>query len=293
MADSATAQNFRTLSGYLNSMGLGSLFTVDSQGNPGGWLWTQLLSGVDTPEELRAAAEQTNVWRDRFAVIVEQRNRQAQGQPVQVMEPGEVIEYEKSASQLLRRFGAPAWFYDQQADFNNLILNGVSLPELEQRLAGAYNTVANVSPEIKQTFQQFYGVGESDGAMLAFFLDPNKTQEQLDRAAMAAYAGGISKEYGFDLSKDRAELFALIDRTPAGVAQDLSEVNALGNQLNENFTETDDINPNDAFDAVVLGDARARSRLERRVIERKAVDRGGQGGALMTQQGVTGLGTAS
>ena len=57
------------------------------------------------------------------------------------MSPEEVIQYEQTASQLLRMYGAPAWFYDQQSDFNNLILNGVSTVELEQRLAGAYNTV--------------------------------------------------------------------------------------------------------------------------------------------------------
>lgn len=289
--DPTTAQNFRTLSAYLEDLGLGQLFTTDAEGNPSGWLWDKIKSGVDTAEELRAAVEQTDVWRNQYSVIVAQREQRAQGKAVQVMTPEEVQAYRGTAAALMRQYGLPSWFYDQASDFNDLILAGVSPRELEDRIGNAYNVVANMDPKIKQSFSNFYGV-QGDAAIASYFLDPDKTQAQLDRVARASYAGGIAKAYGFDLSKDRAEYFSLADRQPAGIAQDMADIGALGTQLNEGFTETQDLTANDAFDAIVMGDAEARRKLEARVIQRRTVDQTSQGGALMTQRGLTGVGTA-
>jgi hypothetical protein len=293
MADEIAAENFRTLSAYLSSLGLGQLFSVDQQGNPGGWLWQQLIGGVDTAEELRAAVEQTDVWRDRFSVIVAQRERQARGEPVRVMEPGEVIEYEQRAAQLMRQYGLPDWFYDQASDFNDVILNGISVAELESRLAGAYNTVANLDPSIRETFEQFYGVSQADGALQAYFLDPNRTEAQLERVALAAYAGGVARDFGLELDRDQAELFSLYDRTPAGIVQDLTEINAQSLLAREGVGEADDLDTTTVFDAVVRGDAESRRLLEGRAIRRQANARAGGGGALATNDGLIGLGTAN
>lgn len=291
--DDIAARNFRTLSAYLQGMGLGELFTIDAQGNPGGWLWNQLKAGVDTAEELRANLEQTDVWKDRFAVIVEQRKRQAAGEPVYVMEPGEVIEYEATAARIMRQYGMPSWFYDQAADFNNLILAGVSVVELENRIGGAYNTVANLDPDIKAQFREFYGVAQGDAALAAYFLDPDKTQAQLDKVALASYAGGIAKDFGLDLTRDQAELFSLYDRTQAGIAQDLSEINAQSLLTVEGAGEANDLDTDVVFDAVVRGDAEARSLLESRALRRQANARAGGGGALATNEGLIGVSSAT
>lgn len=286
------AENFRTLASYLDSMGLGQLFSVDAQGNPGGWLWQQLQEGVDTPEELRARVEQTDVWQTRFAVIVEQRKRQAAGQPVQVMTPAEVVEYEQTAAQMMRRYGLPTWFYDEQSDFNKLILNGLSPAELESRIGGAYNQIANIDPTIREQFSQFYGV-EGDAALVAFFLDPDKTEAQLDKVALASRAGAMAKEFGLELTRDQAELFSLFDRTAAGVAQDLTEMNAQSGLIREGYGEAEDLDSTVVFDAVVRGDAESRRLLEGRALRRQANARAGAGGGLATQEGLIGLGTAS
>ena len=293
MPTTEAAAQFRDAAAYLESLGLGALFTVDRNGNPGGWLWNKLVSGVDTQEELVAAIEQTDVWKDRFAVIVEQRNRRNAGAPVYVMSPEEVIEYESSAAQLMRQYGLPEWFYDQPSDFNQLILNDISPAELEDRISGAYNTVANLDPEITEQFRRFYGVGQGTGALVAYFLDPDKTQAQLDRVALAARAGGLAKEFDLTLTREDAELFSLLDRTPAGIAQDLSEINAQSLLTREGVGEADDIDTDVVFDAVVRGDAEARSLLERRVMRRQANARAGGGGALATNEGLIGTSTAS
>ena len=292
MASEEAAAQFRQASQYLQSLGLGALFSVDEQGNPGGWLWQQLQSGIDTNEELLIAIEQTDVWKDRFSVIVEQRRRRNAGQPVQVMTTEEVVEYEQTAARLMRQYGLPAWFYDQHTDFNDIILNNISPVELETRIEGAFNTVRNIDPEITKQFREFYGVGEGDQALVAYFLDPGKTQEQLDRVAMASYAGGIAKDFGLQLDRDQAELFSLYDKTPAGIVQDMTEMNAQSLLTREGIGEVDDLGTDVLFDAVVRGDGEARSLLERRAIRRQSNARAGGGGALATNEGLIGVSTA-
>lgn len=292
MANALAAQQFRDIQVYLEWLGLSELFAVDADGNPGGWLWKQILDGIDTQEELQMRIEQTDVWKDRFSIIVEQRRRAAAGEPVQVMTPEEVVEYEYETAALFRRYNLPKWMYDKRDDFNSYILNGLSPEEIKDRIEGAYNTVANVDPDIKAQFREFYGVGAGDAALVAYFLDPEKTDAQLEKVALASYAGGIGKEYGIDLNRDDAELFSLIGRTEAGVAQDLSEVNAQSLLTVEGAGETNDLDVDLVFDAVVRGDAEARSLLERRQIRRQANARAGVGGALQTQQGLIGSGTA-
>lgn len=287
-----TKQNFLQMAGYLQTLGLGELFTVDSGGNPGGWLWQQIRSGIDTAEELRAAIEQTDVWRDRYSVIVEQRKRSAAGQPTQVMEVAEVMEYKSRAAQIMRQYGVPGWFYDQWHDLDDMILNGLSVVELEERLAGAWSVVRDMDPNITQQFRDFYGVGEGDGALVAYFLDPAKTQAQLDKVAMAAYAGGIARNFNLQLDRDQAEMFSLFDKTRAGVAQDMTEINAQSGLLQEGAGEADDLSEREGFDAIVLGDPDARRRLEGRVLRRQANARAGGGGALATQEGLTGVSRA-
>lgn len=286
--------NYQTLKSFMDSMGLGALFTVDSNGNPGGWLWQQLKSGVETGPELQAAMEQTDVWKDRFAVIVEQRKRQAAGKPVQVMSTKEVIDYEETAAILMRQYGMPSWFYDQQSDFNDLILNGIAPNELGDRIRGAYNTVANVSPEIKQTFREFYGPGMSDAAIAAYFLDPEKTQQRLDQVALSSYAGGIAKEFNLELKRSNAELFSDLGYTDRGVSDALGQINAMTPVFTEGFTETQDLTANnEGFDATVRGDGNAQAALERRILRRRANGQSSAGGGLLTQEGLTGAGTAS
>ena len=240
---------------------------------------------------MRANLEQTDVWKDRFAVIVEQRNRQAKGEPVQVMTPQQVIEYEDTVARTMRQYGLPPWFYDQASDFNDLILNGMSPIEVENRIAGAYNTVANLDPDIKDQFRQFYGPGMGDAALAAYFLDPNRTEAQLEKVALASYAGGIANDFGLDLSREDAELFSLYDKTPAGIVQDFTEINSQSLLATEGVGETEDIDTDVLFDAVVRGDAESRSLLERRVIRRQANARATAGGAIATNEGLIGLGS--
>ena len=292
MPTDAQINDFRETAAMLQALGLGELFTVDRNGRPGGWLWQQILSGNDTEEEIATAIESTDVWKDRFQVIVAQRDRAAKGEPGRVWDVQDVVRYEEQVKSVMRRYDLPPWFYDQPSDFADLILNDLSADEVESRITNAYDSVANVDPEIRRTFRDFYGVGQGDAALAAYFLNPDITEAQLDRQALGAYAGGIARGFDVELNRNQAELFGDLGFTERGITDTLQNIAATRDVLSEGFTETTDLTDETAFDAIVRGDAASQAALEQRVIRRRAVNQTSQGGALLTQEGLLGIGTA-
>lgn len=288
--DSAARSIYQMLSSYLRDLGLGDLATTDANGNPGGWLWQQIQTGIDSAEELRVAIESTSTWRDRFGVIVEQRQRAARGEPVQVMSVDEVVAYERSVAQLMRQAGLPNTFYDSYQDFNQLILSGMSVSEIDERLGQAFDRARNTAPEVRQAFEDFYGIGQGEGALAAFFLDPERTQATLDRASRAAYAAGMGERYGIGIDRARAEQIATGPMTEGGIVQGLEQVNRLGNVFREGLGETgtDLTAEGEGLDLVFDGSAEAQAAVDRRIGTRKSGDRSSTGGAALTNQGLVG-----
>ncbi len=194
--------------------------------------------------------------------------------------------------QLARRFNLPNGYLAARDDIDELILLDMSAAEITDRIAGAFDAVANAPDFVREQFREFYGLADGDAALAAWFLDPDRTERDLDRQALAAYAGGIAREFNLELDRGRAELFADLGYTERGVGEALGQLNQLTPVLQEGFTEVDDLTESEGFDAIVRGDGGAQSRLERRIIARRSVDQASQGGALLTQEGLTGVGTA-
>lgn len=293
MAQADTNSMFQTLGQQLRDMGLGALFTVDAQGTPGGWLWQQMQAGVDTAEELQAALQQTDVYRERFGVIVEQQQRAAKGEAVYVMSPQEVIEYEHTAKQLMRKAGLPTTFYDRPEDFNKLILSDISVSELDQRLGQAYEYVQAAPPEVRQAFTDFYGVAQGDAHLAAWALDPDRTLTDINRATRTAYTGGMAKRFDIQLGRDAAQRIADLPKTEAGITEGLENISAQADLFREGVFDTTDLTAeNHGVASVFEADAEASKAIERRLIQRKNIDRSSTGGAALTNQGLIGAGTA-
>jgi len=123
--DAASKQTFGALSAYLSQLGLGSLFALDANGQPSGWLWEQIKTGVDTADQLTLAIESTPEFQTRYGVITEMRRRAAAGEPVRVPTIGQVREYEDTVSRVMRQAGMPTWFYDSYTDAQDLMLKGM------------------------------------------------------------------------------------------------------------------------------------------------------------------------
>lgn len=284
---------FDSLATYLRSLGLDSLFTTDSNGNPGGWLWNQLQAGVDTPDELSVAIQQTDTFRNRFGVIVEQQRRAAQGQPVYVMSPAEVIEYENTVKQLMVSAGLPSTFYDQPSDFHRLILEDMSPAEVSERITQAFDYVLSAPPEVRTAFEEFYGVGNGDAQLAAWALDPDRTVRDINRATRTAYAAGMADRFDIQVDRSMAERIADLPRTEAGITEGMRQVASMGSIFDEGLGDRGtDLTDNEGIASVFEGDSAATDAISRRVLRRSASNRTSTGGAVTTQQGVVGVGSS-
>lgn len=287
----ATDDAFRALSQQLEQWGLSDLFTF-TNGVPGGWLWEEMQKGFETEAELGLRISQTDAYRDRFAVITHQQDRAAAGESVHVMTPWEVLEYERTAKRIMSEAGMPEWFYDEPSDFHGLIERDISPSELKRRTEQVYEYVEYAAPEVKAAFEEFYGVGQAEGALAAYVLDPEKTAAQLEKASRAAFAAGTAKRYDIQLDRSRSEF--LIDSASDGqIAAGLNDLASQGDVFEESrFEDTDLTVEGEGLDSTFFGSNEARTAINRRLEMRRALNRVSTGGAVATQSGVAGAGTA-
>lgn len=286
-------QIYGELSNYLRSLGLGSLLSIDANGNPRGWLWDQIVSGVDTEEELNFAITQTPEYRERFAVIFEQQQRAAAGESVYVMSPDEVIQYERAARDILAIGGLPPEFYDTPRDLQNLITRDISLDELQDNVNRAYIYVRSAPIEVRRYFEDFYGVARGDAALAAWALDPERTATDITKATRTAFAAGTAERWDVKINRDWAERIADSTMSEAAIEGAIGEVAQLDALTSEGVGEGTDLTRDDTLSSVFGGDADATQRLERRQIQRQANARGGSGGAAIDRSGAVGAGSAS
>lgn len=287
--DPIALEQFNALASYLADLGLGDLFSTTADGTPGGWLWDQIVNGIDTEAQLVVALEATPQFQQRYGIIKELRQRAAAGEPIQVPSVGMVRQYEVQVSSMMRAAGLPAWFYDSYEDTHNLMRQNLSPVEIEQRIAQGWDVVRNADPAVRNAFTQFYGVAQGDAALAAFMLDPTKTVSKIEQASRAAYTAGYGQRLGLEIEKSVAEQAAALPTSLAGLQESLTQTSRLSSVATEGITETQDITTGDIFRGIGLGEQQSTAAIERRLLERQANERASSGGAAMTQAGLTGV----
>lgn len=288
---SINTSTWAMLSNALANIGLSSLFSIDANGNPRGWLYEQIVGGVTSEQELMFAVQQTPEFRNRFPTIAYQQEQNASGVPTYVMTPGEVIQYEQTVMNAFRNAGLPAWFYDNPVeDVQQRMMTGLSPEAIVDRIQYAYANVANAPEEVREQFSQFFGVDQTDGALAAYMLDPEKTLASLDKAYRTAYTAGSARRYGMNLTQAQSQRVAEMPMTEAGISEAVGQVASMGGLYRESFGERQDLTAEGTGFEAVLGDsAEAMSDLERRRIQRETVTSRTSGGGVLTERGVLGL----
>ena len=292
MADNNATAQFNTISASLDRIGLGELFTVDGAGNPSGWLWNQIQAGVDTEDEIMAAIRSTDTFKDRFSVITAQEKAVKEGGAGYVMSPQDVLNYEREVKEYMAAAGLPASFYDQPSDFHKLILSDLSPAEVNNKITAAYDYVLSAPPEVRESFEEFYGVGQGDAQLAAWALDPERTVRDINKATRTAYAAGMSERFDIKINRATAERIADLPMTEGGITEGLKQVASLKTVFREGLGETNDITSNDGVASVFEGDADAQTAIDRRLTQRSAIRSRSTGGALSTREGVVGVGTS-
>ena len=291
LQDDRRAGVYRELESYLQAIGLGSLMQTDSNGNPTGWLWEQVKSGVTSSASLEIALRQTPEFQQRFGIILEQQRRAAAGENVYVMTPAEVLAYEVDVSQAFRTAGLPTSFYDTPGELHQYLSNNLSGEDVVGRIETAFNYVVTAPPEVRAKFEEFYGVGQGDIALATYILDPDIAVRELEKAGRTAYAAGVAERYDIQLARQQAERIAETPLTNVGISEGLQQIAAQAPLFAESVGEAVDLTAEETGVAAVFeGSGEARTALERRLAQRQAVNRATVGGAITTSAGVVGLG---
>jgi hypothetical protein len=211
---------------------------------------------------------------------------EALAQKQRAITEAEYIEFERNASQLERAYGLPSGMLDKDA-ITNLLTNEVSGRELEERVtlaaAGAFQT----SPEMRDTFQRFYGIG--GGALTAYFLDPDKALPLLNKQYASSQIGAEAAMQDVTIQARLAE-----EITEAGIGREEARAGFGRVAGMQGLTEGrgDLATQGQLVGSELMGQEAAQQAVERAQSARRG--RFQQGGGMVTgQQGVSGAGSAA
>lgn len=151
-----------------------------------------LAQGVEDSDAILFNLRETPQFKTRF---VANTARAAKGLPE--LDPATYIGLEQQYATVMRANRLPAGFYDQQDDFKALIEGDVSPAEFQQRIQEGFVKVRDADPQVINTLRQFYPeVGNDENALAAYFIDPQRGAQALERQVQAARIGARAREQG-------------------------------------------------------------------------------------------------
>ena len=262
-----TAQNrqnaFSTIQQILSTYGLSELAQ---------YIWDEIITketvNINNPDAIIFAIRDQDAYKKRFSAN-EARLRAGLAE----LDPGSYIQMENQYREIMRSNGLPVGFYDQTDDFKMLIEGDVSAAELNERVQQGYRAVADADPEVKRQMQQLYGV--SEGELVAYFLDPQRTAPILTRQARAAQIAARGREQaGIQLTGTLAEDLARRGVTQQEAERGFAEIGALG-ELRQAFSGEENITEEQFVGGQFGVDIAAQEQLKRRQRGRVAAFEGG------------------
>jgi hypothetical protein len=205
------------------------------------------------------------------------------------MTEAEYVAYERSAAGLFRVAGLPDGFYDSPEDFANLIANEVSVNELSSRVQTAFVAVAQAPQVVKDKFAEFYGPN-SDKALAAYMLDPDKALPMIESQIASANFAGIGSRFDFNIGQPRAEQMSREGIDGSQVAGGFAQADRMRALSRDTVLEAQvgsTVSEDQLLDATfgVGSEAPIRRRLEQRVAAFS-----GSGGTVQSTGGAIGLG---
>lgn len=239
------------------------------------WAMGALKRGISA-EMIVQEMRKTPEFNARFPAI---KMRQEAGLPP--IGPAEYVEYERRVAQMMRDSGMPPSFYDNTDDFTALLMSDKSPAEIQSIIQDGYLRVKMAPPEVRDVFKEWFGP-DGDGALAAFFLDPDRAKPALMRLADQAMVGGAARQAGFTIDQSLANRIAETGQTGQAVSG-FQSLNQQSELFNETISETQDLTAlgegvNAAFG---LDQGQSRKAIEKRIDERQAQFAGSlQAGAL-------------
>jgi hypothetical protein len=258
----------------------------------GTWLSQRITEGA-TLEEIEIELYDRPEFKAAFPEIEARRAlAQQQGVNLRPLSPDEILDYRTQARGLMRSMGLPPSFYTANAAFFELLVNDVSLDELQWRLDNATARVAQAPPEVRAVFGELFG-GAALDAIYALFVDPDRAVPELENILQTAEAGGAARRFGFDLTQSQMTRLEQQNLTYGQLTQGFAALDVTRSLFDETlYEEVDDFEVGEEGIAGAFGlEGGAAERLERRGQTRAAQTQGSSGGAI-DQYGASGFGVA-
>jgi hypothetical protein len=213
-----------------------------------------------SPDVAQLALQDTPQYKKRFAA-----NEQRLKAGLPVLSPAEYVQTERAYISTLREYGLPEGFYDQREDFQKWIAADVSPDEMRQRATVARQAYVDASPEVKDQWQQLYGLTPGDA--VAAFLDEKTAVNLLSKRAQAtSIAAEAERAFkgNYQIDVGRAEELANEGVTQQTAQQGFSDVASrlgrdqfLGRLAGVDFTQKE------AENEVLLNDTSAKAERDK------------------------------
>lgn len=243
--------------------------------------WTETGRAVDGRTAMRQHANYDKVFAG---------NKTADGR-VRLSET-QWLQYRDQVANMFKQYGLPKGFYDSPEDIGKFVAGEVSVTELQQRINEGVLAARQAPREVRDELRRFYDM--PDGPLAAFFLDPDRAHEVIKNDFAKAQISGMAKVSGFGrLSERTATRLAQLGVTAEEALSNFGELA----QSKELFgalvgTAEDKIGRTDQLNAAFGGNAKAKTKIQKRIEERLAAFQGG-GGAAVGGEGIVGLGSSS
>lgn len=245
------------------------------------WAWRKYLRG-DSVEEIMLELRQTRAYKTRFPAMEELSRRG------RALSEEEYIDYERNVRNLARQHGLPLNRFGNRQYISDLLLADISIAEAQSRMQLAQAASTTAPREYREQASRLYGLRGGDWTSM--WLETDKTLPELEKqfAALSIAGEATIADLG-QLSRAQAERMVEAGITREQARQGFATVSRELAQRLPGEVESALGRSRVAGGAVGLGGADELERRRRQRISRFA----GGGGAVLTQEGATGLGSAS
>jgi hypothetical protein len=242
---------------------------------------------VRNADALFGSIRETPIYKERFKGNAD---RVTKGLPE--LTEAEYINQEMSYKTNLKNLGMPKGFYDTQEAFANFIANDISPVELAQRIQQGYNAVTQASPEVVNQLKRMVP-DLTDGDIAAYFLDPTKSGQEIERKARAAQisAAGVTQG-GMQITTAQAEQLAKQGVTAEQAQQGFAQIGQQEQLFRSNLMGEQALTQEQIVAGTLTNDQAAAERIARRRRGRTATfqEGGGYSGQGGQQTGLTTVG---
>ena len=223
----------------------------------------------------------TQEYKDRFPAM------ETLAKKGHAMTEANYIQYETNAAGIEKMYGLPTGMLSNKDEITNLLKNEVSGTELEQRVVLASNNAYTTSPELQQTFKDYFGV--DSGGLTAYFLDPEKALPLLQKQVATANIGAEAAKQQMPVS---AALAGQIANAGVTTAQATTGFATTAAQMGLASGYGDVTSQDELINANLLNNSQAAQNVNR--VAQSRVNRFAGGGAFeSTNAGNVGLGTTT